>query len=603
MSRLSYLVTITGREEIANVRGFPIYVVTDVALTPCTSHTEANDAIRHTALQLRRAAVDKAPASADSDTESEVDAASIRGRDDVSDDPGVISETEESGKGVDRHIRSSSVAEDVFQRKGSYGRFAQQWFGNKGWIMGQQRNVGMSRTEQVRKEDDTDGKRTATQPDPVDDKALGKTVISEDVEKPRAPTAGESLMPKLLRMAHIWFGTSRSFYFSYDLDITHSLASAPSPTAPGTSLHKTADPTVFWNRHLLQPFGNSDDGLMLPVMQGFVGQRTFIVDRQPPQHDSQEESLEMNDYATPTTETPEVASASGHRSSEQEFLITVISRRAVKRAGLRYLRRGIDDEGFTANSVETEQILSTALWDSTSKIHSFVQIRGSIPVFFTQSPYSLKPTPVLQHSPEVNLKAFTKHFDRLGKAYGSLVLVNLVEKHGVESIVGSKYEENAEQYNKDKGSSVEPLDFEWFDFHSACRGMKFENVSLLIDKLGSKIEEMGSSSEQNGVVSSKQKGVLRTNCMDCLDRTNVCQSSFAKYVLDLQLKEEGFDMSIQADQVNSWFNTLWADNGDAISKQYASTAAMKGDYTRTRKRDYRGMVNDLGLSLTRFYNG
>ena len=149
MSRLSYLVTITGREEIANVRGFPIYVVTDVALTPCTTHTEANDAIRHTASQLRRAAVDKAPAGAGSDTESEADAASIRGRDDVSDDPGVISETEDSSKSGDQHIRSSSVAEDVFQRKGSYGRFAQQWFGNKGWIMGQQRNVGMSRTEQV----------------------------------------------------------------------------------------------------------------------------------------------------------------------------------------------------------------------------------------------------------------------------------------------------------------------------------------------------------------------------------------------------------------------------------------------------------------------
>ncbi len=45
------------------------------------------------------------------------------------------------------------------------------------------------------------------------------------------------------------------------------------------------------------------------------------------------------------------------------------------------------------------------------------------------------------------------------------------------------------------------------------------------------------------------------------------------------------------------------DNGDAISKQYASTAAMKGDYTRTKKRDYRGALTDAGLSLTRFFNG
>jgi hypothetical protein len=74
-------------------------------------------------------------------------------------------------------------------------------------------------------------------------------------------------------------------------------------------------------------------------------------------------------------------------------------------------------------------------------------------------------------------------------------------------------------------------------------------------------------------------------------------------MLEVQLREEGIDMTAQADQRTKWFNTLWADNGDAISKQYASTAAMKGDYTRTRKRDYRGALNDLGLSLARFYSG
>ncbi len=91
--------------------------------------------------------------------------------------------------------------------------------------------------------------------------------------------------------------------------------------------------------------------------------------------------------------------------------------------------------------------------------------------------------------------------------------------------------------------------------------------------------------------------------MDCLDRTNVCQSSFAKHMLDQQLKNQGFDMREQLDQENAWFNILWADNGDAISKQYASTSAMKGDYTRTKKRDYRGALNDAGLSLTRLFNG
>lgn len=90
--------------------------------------------------------------------------------------------------------------------------------------------------------------------------------------------------------------------------------------------------------------------------------------------------------------------------------------------------------------------------------------------------------------------------------------------------------------------------------------------------------------------------------MDCLDRTNVAQSACASRLLEKQLKEEGIDINLERDPNTQWFNTLWADNGDAISKQYSSTAALKGDYTRTRKRNYRGALNDLGLTLSRYYN-
>lgn len=36
-----------------------------------------------------------------------------------------------------------------------------------------------------------------------------------------------------------------------------------------------------------------------------------------------------------------------------------------------------------------------------------------------------------------------------------------------------------------------------------------------------------------------QKSIVRTNCMDCLDRTNVVQSILAKRALMLQLQEMG----------------------------------------------------------------
>lgn len=471
-------------------------------------------------------------------------------------------------------------------------------------MMDQKRNLGMSSVVS-----DGPGSPTSKTKNGSPERELSEAVKQEGVEPPPTPSVGESLMPKLLRFAHIWFGTSRSFFFSYDVDLTRSVANGSSITSTtNIPLHQIADSTFFWNKNLMKPFqGSGNDSLILPLMQGFVGQRTFVVDRHPPQSDSQEDSMEMADMSPPPerdTEffSPERASVD-LRPSEKKFVITVISRRSTRRAGLRYLRRGIDDNGHAANFVETEQILSTPAWDPGSKIFSFVQVRGSIPIFFTQSPYSLKPIPVLQHSSEANFRAFKKHFELMGNSYGAVQLVNLVEKHGVEAIVGNEYEKAVKRFNEQRAEDSQSLAFEWFDFHSACRGMKFENVSLLLDILGKKIEEASSTVEKGGQIERKQNSVLRTNCMDCLDRTNVCQSSFGKFMLDLQLKGEGFDMSAQLDQENSWFNTLWADNGDAISKQYASTAAMKGDYTRTRKRDYRGMVNDLGLSLTRFYNG
>jgi len=420
--------------------------------------------------------------------------------------------------------------------------------------------------------------------------------------------AALALLPKLLRSTQILFGTSRTFYFSYDYDITRSLADK-TPTASLAPLHNNVDPTYFWNRHIVHALVDAGaDALALPLMQGFVGQQSFVVDSHPPQVDSDDpkESVEMSDFAaskpgsTPASPPPERATADT-RLSEKKFDITVISRRSTKRAGLRYLRRGIDEQGNVANAVETEQILTPAdaTWDPGAKIYSFIQIRGSFPLFFTQSPYSLKPAPVMQHSPDANFAALKKHFDALAKRYGGLQIVNLVEKHGVEATIGTQYEKNIERLNEG-GADVT---FEWFDFHSVCRGMKFENVSFLLEILGKKLEDFGSTILVGDRIEARQGGVLRTNCMDCLDRTNVCQSSFAKHMLDLQLKEQGFDMTAQKDQENAWFNTLWADNGDAISKQYASTGAMKGDYTRTRKRNYRGALTDAGLSLTRLFNG
>ena len=336
---------------------------------------------------------------------------------------------------------------------------------------------------------------------------------------------------------------------------------------------------------------------VLPLMQGFVGQRAFTLLRQP---DTSSEALVGTEEDTVSGITAQ--SKDEPVRQELKFAITLISRRSIKRPGLRYLRRGIDDSGDTANSVETEQILSEAAWDPSEKVYSFTQIRGSIPLFFTQSPFSFKPTPVLQHSSETNHKALRLHFSNIVRKYGDAHVVLLVDKHGGEAEIGRKYEEHIQQFNTEDGVNGRKLGFEWFDFHEICRGMKFENVGLLMNSLDKKLVAFGETVEFGGIVCRRQSGVFRINCMDCLDRTNVVQSACAQRVLEKQLQKEGVVVDLRTDVTTQWFNALWADNGDAISRQYSSTAALKGDYTRTRQRNYRGAINDLALTLSRYFN-
>lgn len=81
------------------------------------------------------------------------------------------------------------------------------------------------------------------------------------------------------------------------------------------------------------------------------------------------------------------------------FCFTLITRRSRFRPGTRFFSRGINEEGHVSNYVETEQIV---LYDGPQakqvttgqKQLSFVQTRGSIPVFWAQI-INLKYTPRL----------------------------------------------------------------------------------------------------------------------------------------------------------------------------------------------------------------
>ncbi|XP_034249540.1 phosphatidylinositide phosphatase SAC2 isoform X2 [Thrips palmi] len=371
------------------------------------------------------------------------------------------------------------------------------------------------------------------------------------------------------------FTETDSFYFSPTGDITNTLqrqcnretSSSQMSDTEETNL-KMIDDRFFWNKSMLQDIINLNtkeaEAWILPIIQGFV-------QIEPCRVEVGYEAL------SPRYET---------------FTLSLISRRSRFRAGTRYKRRGVDEDGKCANYVETEQIVAYQ-----SHIVSFVQVRGSVPVFWSQPGYKYRPPPRIDKGEAETQVAFEKHFNGELDIYGPVAVVNLVEQSGKERIIWDAYTDHILLYNSPQ------LTYATFDFHEYCRGMHFENVSLLIESLVEVLREMGYCwRDKEGLICS-QKGVFRVNCIDCLDRTNVVQTALAKAAMEIQLYKLGLipPEGTMPVTLRSMFQQLWANNGDIISKQYAGTNALKGDYTRTGERKFTGLMKDGMNSANRYY--
>lgn len=425
---------------------------------------------------------------------------------------------------------------------------------------------------------------------------------------------------------------SGPMYFSYSFDITNSFQrqAQSDPTIP---LWQRADDRFFWNRFIqsdLIDFANGvgarghgvhqggADPFILPVMFGM-----------------------MRVTLTRIKSTP--------------VNFALITRRSRYRVGTRYFTRGVDDQGHVANFNETEQII--ILNDAAGRsggfaadempngrpgayehhdvqVMSYVQTRGSVPVYWAEV-NTLQYTPNLQiRGVETAVDAAKKHFDEQIRLYGDNYLVNLVNQRGREDRVKEAYEQmvrilvsapgestQADYVTDEKIHVVEAsqkhqqydrLHYVYFDFHNETKGLRWHRAQILLDQLVHALEkgqyfrgvDMPADAQGRLEVRNQQTVVVRTNCMDCLDRTNVVQTMLARWTLTRQLQDVGvLKPGESADDDSSFkdlFRNVWADNADVVSRSYSGTGALKTDFTRTGERTRAGMLQDLNNSITRY---
>jgi hypothetical protein len=124
--------------------------------------------------------------------------------------------------------------------------------------------------------------------------------------------------------------------------------------------------------------------------------------------------------------------------------------------------------------------------------------------------------------------------------YQRVTLVNLVNHKGHELPVKEAFERGMSNVAPSDPTIASAAQYLYFDFHTECKGMRFDRVSVLIDRLVPTLQDMGWYQALGETqVLSKQTGVVRSNCMDCLDRTNVMQSALGKWALERQLRAAG----------------------------------------------------------------
>ena len=232
---------------------------------------------------------------------------------------------------------------------------------------------------------------------------------------------------------------SKDFYFSYSYELSHSVqtnvdaATAAFGLPVGSVQGMKPNRRFKWNNYFteeLESLGPNATGWAISLLHGYFNQRH--------------------------------CSAFGHK-----FHITLIARRSRHFAGTRYLKRGATEDGKVGNDVEIEQIIES----ETGRISSHLQVRGSIPVFWTQETSATNPKPpiVLQRI-DPSFEAACLHFADLFERYAEpQIVLNLVRsaanegKSRRESLVGDLFQAAVDEMNQqlpiELNVRYKPLDF------------------------------------------------------------------------------------------------------------------------------------------------
>ncbi|QLG73674.1 hypothetical protein HG535_0F01850 [Zygotorulaspora mrakii] len=303
----------------------------------------------------------------------------------------------------------------------------------------------------------------------------------------------------------------------------------------------------------------------------------------------------------------------------KSIYITLIARRSHQFAGARFLKRGVNKQGYVANEVETEQIVADMVLTSfhqpgngyydSDRYTSFVQHRGSIPLYWTQEASNLTAKPPIQiNSVDPYFSSAALHFDMLFQRYGNIQVLNLIktkEKNPRETKLLREFEECIAYLNQFL-PDVKKIDYKSWDMSRASKQdgqgvIEFLEVYAAGTVARSGVFHNGRTFKETLI----QEGICRSNCIDCLDRTNAAQFVIGKRALGVQLKTLGIigDSYLEYDSdIVNILTELFHDLGDTIALQYGGSHLVNTMETYRKINQWRSHSRDMIESIKRFYS-
>lgn len=256
----SYLIAITSRQQVSIINRLPVYVITDVALIPLSSQAAAQEAI----ISAKASRI-KSASDSEMDTDASDDEESSIGDEEDNSNDSVITALDNARSSAE------SSRDDTPGSKGIYGLFAKTWLG-RGWrtiYPREQPGDTVTKCNNVKAvvehESVSEGLERPTrlplrqfEVRPVRElESFPALPLSEEEEEELSRSVGQvqekhphRLTPKLLHTTRLLLGSSKSFFFSYDLDITRPwsqnlLQGKTSRQAQDVPLWKNVDPLVW----------------------------------------------------------------------------------------------------------------------------------------------------------------------------------------------------------------------------------------------------------------------------------------------------------------------------------------------------------------------